>query len=359
VVLAVYNEELVLRQCLDSLLSIDYPHELFEILVGSDGSSDRTDEILRTYGLRYPQLRYSLFSERRGKVPVVNDLVSKSVGEIILFTDADVAFSSNIVQQHLRHYADGSVGGVAGSFMLAGQRDEGPLGAEQDYMSLEVRLRQNESDLDSTVGIFGGNYSLRKEYWSPLPNLPICDELYSTLRIIRRGKRMIFDQEALATEQFGRSMSDEYRRKMRFAARGFYTVRKFPDLLRPFAGLPALMLWSHKILRWLTPFFLLTLCAGTIVSWVFDHAAWVSYLGILEVTIVIAIGLGWLSEITSVRVPLLRKAYWFFVMNVAFARGTLNFLFGNEKKFWTQPTRYIGTGIPSVEDVGSQVAPLP
>jgi biofilm PGA synthesis N-glycosyltransferase PgaC len=359
IVLAVYNEELVLQQCLSSLLAIDYPRESFELLVGSDGSSDKTNEILRACASEYPQLRISLFPERRGKIPVVNDLVPLAHGEIILFTDADVTFAKDIIQVHLSNYADEYVGGVAGSFLLSGKREHGPLGAEQDYMSLEVRLRQNESDLHSTVGIFGGNYSLRRECWNPLPNLPICDELYSTLRIIRSGKRMVFDREALATEQFGRSMQDEYQRKKRFASRGFHTLKLFPDLLQPFAGLPALMLWSHKILRWLTPFFLIMLPAGTLSALLESRAMWIELLALLELGAVVSIALGWVAETTSFNLPFVRKAYWFFVMNLAFAFGTLNFLFSREQKFWSQPTRYaVEVGSPNTA-ASSKEVPAP
>jgi biofilm PGA synthesis N-glycosyltransferase PgaC len=341
IILAVYNEELVLRACLDSLLGLDYHEQLTEIIVGSDGSSDATNSILLEYEARCPRLKAFCFLSRRGKIPVMNELVPKAKGEILLFTDADVTFAPELAKMHVRHYANQNVGGVAGSLALAGKTDQGPLGSEQDYMSLEVRLRKHESEVHSTVGIFGGNYSLRRSMWSPLPNGPICDELYSALRIIRVNERMVFEGNAIATELFGRSMKDEYLRKRRFASRGFHTLFAFPDLL--FNGLPAVMLWSHKILRWLTPFFLGVLVLGTIIGLYETPSIVFQLLAGAEGIAVLLIALGWIFDLVGVSVPLLRQAYWFFAMNVAFAMGTLRFLLRTEQTFWSQPTR---AGVP-------------
>jgi cellulose synthase/poly-beta-1,6-N-acetylglucosamine synthase-like glycosyltransferase len=342
----VYNEEVALEHCLKALLSLDYPSECMEILVGSDGSSDHTNSILLGWSERHPQIRPYVFCERRGKIPVVNDLVAAATGEILFFTDADVTLAASSIRKHVRNYADPTVGGVAGNLVLADaerihtERVRGPLGSEQYYMSIENKLRQYEAELHSTVGIFGGHYSIRRELWNALPNAPICDELFIALTIVQSGKRMIFESEAIAQEYFGRSMADEFKRKTRFASRGMSTLLYFRTLMNPTRGWLAIMLWSHKALRWLTPFCLLGLIVGTVLE---AHsggtASWFQALLIVELAaaILVIAGAG-LSRLDR-SIPVLPHAYWFVTMNAAFALGAFRFLFKREQKFWSQTKR--------------------
>jgi len=339
ILVAAYNEEAVLHRCLTALVNLDFPKENLEFLVGSDGSSDGTNAILRGFASTHPQVSGIEFTDRRGKIPVMNDLARRAKGDILLFTDADVAFAPDACKKLVRHFADPEVGGVTGLITLTGVQEDGPLAAEKEYLSYEVRLRNNESNVGSTVGIHGGDYALRRKLWSPLPDEPICDELYAALLIISKGLRMVFEPQARATEKFSRTMRDEYNRRKRFATRGLFTLRAFPLLLEPTAGVIAVMLWSHKILRWLAPFFLLAFCFGTLLS-LFESR---SYSTIAVIVSELAIGLlvlvGYLSERFGVKVPLCRSLYWLFVMNVSFAVGTLTFLFNKERSFWPQPTR--------------------
>jgi len=306
--------------------SAGYPD--FEVLVGSDGSSDRTNEILQRYSLENSKIRPFLFEQRRGKIPVVNDLVAAAKGELLFFTDADVTLSPTSLLMHVQHYADPTVGGVAGNLEFSGfqKTSDGPLGSEQYYMSFENRLRRHEAELHSTVGIFGGHYSIRKTYWKPLPNEPICDELFIALTIIQNGKRMVFETCAVALEYFGRSMADEFARKTRFASRGFSTLKHFPRLLIPFNGWPSIMLWSHKALRWLSPFAVAALLLATIVGLI-GHPSNGAYLTLLTLEAIGALLIlgGALLSRSNNSTPILSHAFWFLTMNVAFAAAYLDF----------------------------------
>jgi poly-beta-1,6-N-acetyl-D-glucosamine synthase len=342
IILAVYNEESVLPQCLQAIASIAYPTDSIEILVGSDGSSDRTVAILREFANVLPNLTIYSFPQRRGKIPVVNDLVSHAHSELLFFTDADVTLDPLCLHRHARHYADTSLGGVAGNLLLFGEdeiRSE-PLSSEQYYMSVENRLRMDEAKLHSTVGIFGGHYSIRRSLWCELPNKPICDELYIALNIIESGKRMVFEGTAAAKERFGRSMTDEFQRKARFAARGVATLQHFPRLLSPRSGWLSAMLWSHKLLRWLAPFAFAVLIGISIFAVLRKNpAVWVQPLVFIELTGLLLVIAGLILNVSRRPLPILSHVYWFALMNVAFAIGVLRFLFNREKPFWTQSTR--------------------
>src|SRR5436190_22493415 len=125
IVLAVYNEELVLQRCIESLLALDYPKELIEIVIGSDGSDDKTNEMLADISKTYSFIKPHFFSDRRGKMPVLNDLVTKTTGKILLFADADITLSPNTLTAQIKHYADQDIGAVAGAYRIHSDANAG------------------------------------------------------------------------------------------------------------------------------------------------------------------------------------------------------------------------------------------
>jgi len=339
IILAVFNEEKVIEECINGLLQLDYPTSKVEILVGSDGSKDATNAILTRLGNAHSSIKPFFFTQQRGKCAVVNDLVKQASGEILLFTDADIVFPKEEIWLHVRHYATKEVGGVSGSLAFQSHHTDGLIQAESDYLSMELRLRLNEAKVHSTVGIFGGNYSIRRELWRPLPSDPVCDELYCGLSIIERGFRIIFDETALSYELYGRTMQDEFKRKVRFSARGLITMTHFPRLLGISGGVIALMLWSHKIIRWMTPFLL----AGVVVASVLgvistQNLLYTILLGLSSGILGISV-LGYLLEQVNTSIPGVKQVQWFVAMNIAFAKGIVRFFSRKEKPTWVPPTR--------------------
>lgn len=350
VILAVYNEEAVIEECLSSLRKQNYPHDKVEILVGSDGSSDATEKILKAIAAEDPRVRPHLFSDRRGKIPVVNDLVRSATGEILVFADADITLLPNSIACHTRHYADANVGCVAGQLTYRGNTGDLVMTSENDYMSFENKLRRNEALIHSTVGIFGGNYSLRRSEFRTIPDAPICDELFSALQVIEKGMRTVFDPEAISPEAFVRTIKDEFKRKSRYAARGFTTMTFFPSLVSPRSGLPSLMLWSHKMFRYLAPFFLILIALVSIAAQI---GAGSLYLTSMNTLMAIGVGVliaGAALDKLKLSVPGISHLYWLSAMNLAFCVGTLKFLFGRERKFWSQTTRTEAAHIGAISE---------
>src|SRR6185312_4274634 len=169
IILPVYNEEQVLERCVNALLTLDYPVNKLEIIMGSDGSNDATNDIIKRYAQRHSIIKPYIFPRQRGKMEVLNDLVTRATGEILFFVDADVMLSRNTLIRHAQHYASEEIGGVAGKLVI----DGGPtdvLESEQKYLALETSLREDESLLNSTVGLYGGNHSMRRSLWRVLPS---------------------------------------------------------------------------------------------------------------------------------------------------------------------------------------------
>jgi len=341
VIISAFNEEEHLAACLDSLLAQDYPLSSVEILAGSDGSSDETNRILSAYSDLHPVIKIFLFESRRGKMKVLNDLVGKATGEILFFVDADMMLSPRALHNHARHYGQPDIGGVAGIYRLISDAPSGVFVTENDYHSYEMWLRKNESLVSSTVGLSGGNYSIRKELWHELPSDQVHDDLYSVFTLFSSGKRLLFEPQAISTENFVRTLSEEFRRKARFSSRGFETLRYFPHLISPSSGFPALMIWSHKILRWLSPVLLLVIFLSTLVASFYHLWGYIQTLLIIELSLVGIALIGGLLYAAKISLPVFRHLFWFSAMNVAFITGTFRFLFRLDKKHWVIAPRSV------------------
>lgn len=339
VLLPAYNEEAVIEQALRTLMALDYPAGRFEIVVGSDGSSDRTNEIITRFAEEHPNVRAECYPDRRGKMLVVNDLAEASTGEILFFVDADVLVSSNSLRAHVRHFADDSVGAVAGAYSVVANRPNSIFGSERQLADSESKLRENESLIHSTIGMFGGNYSVRKELWVPIPSPFVYDDIFVVLSLITRGSRVIFEPESIAIDEHDRSLATEFRRKSRNASFGFATLRYFPELVGFRMGLQSIFLWSHKILRWLSPWALLTLVILAPIGYCADLGAFWAILTVIDCAAVLAGMIGGLAYWKKMALPGFHKVFWFLSMQAAFMFGALRFLTASEVQAWVQPPR--------------------
>jgi biofilm PGA synthesis N-glycosyltransferase PgaC len=336
IILPAFNEELVLRRCLDSLLCQNYPREKIEILCGSDGSTDQTNVILNEVANHNPMIRPFFFHQQRGKMLTLNDLVAKALNDILLFVDADVTLNPNAVLSHVRHYMDSSVGGVAGRLVIASERTDGIFRSESTFLSFESNLRRNEAEIGSTVGLYGGNYSVRRKLWKPLPDDRVYDDFFAVLTIVSQGSRLLYEEGAISTEIYGRNYREESARKKRNASRCLYTLRFMPGSL--FHGSAAWLLWPHKILRWTTGFLSLGLIVGSLGAYI-NGSYWMMPFIIIETFCILLVLLGGIARNTKHPIPLASGLYWFFSMNVAFMLGVIDFLLSRQEPIWSQSTR--------------------
>jgi len=333
IVASIYNEEKVIGEFLDSLLSLNYPTGEYDIHIASDGSYDQTNTIVAAYAELHPHIKPHYFDAQRGKIPVLNEMVGQAKGEILFFVDADVTFSTNTLLAHTRHYADPTVGAVAGAYQVDDRTSNTVGKIESQYASLEQRMRTSEGQLASAMNVSGANYSMRQSLWKQFPSALACDDLYIVLSILQQGKRIVSDPDAIAYERHDRTLADEFPRKVRSASRGYLTLASFPQLL--FARIPeSLLLWSHKILRWLSPFFLLA--AGLLSVWRFLETGNVFYGAyLLGLSALALIGsLAYFVERHGKSFPFFERIAWFAVMNYAFLVGAWKYLARTETSAW-------------------------
>lgn len=255
VIIVAHNEEAIIAAKLDNVLQIDYPPDRLEILVACDHSTDRTDEIVRKYAERGVKL--VCLVERGGKVAAQDSAFQHSTGEIIIFSDASTFLKPDIVRKLVRHFADPMVGCVSGEDHSISFTDPGRVGDEGLYVRYEMLIRRAESRLGCVVGVSGCCFAIRRGLWS-IFDLSLAEDFILPLLIRARGFKTVSDPEAIAYVHAVASSQEEFARRVRTATQGIMSLFAMKRLLNPWhAGSFSFALISHKLCRFVVPFFLL------------------------------------------------------------------------------------------------------
>ena len=259
VVMVVRNEERVLERKLENLLSLDYPGELIRLVVVSDGSTDRTEAILKSYASN-PRVNVVLNQLSRGKASGLNDAFEFAQGDIVVFTDARQEIEPGALGRLLENFADPQVGCVSGELML-GDPEKGEISENLGfYWRVEKRIRDLESASGSVVGATGAFYAIRRSLLSPLPAETILDDVYLPMQVARQGFRVVFDSRARVWDS-DLGAAREFARKVRTLSGNYQLLQLAPWLLTS-ANPIRFEFVSHKLLRLIVPFAL----AGAVVA---------------------------------------------------------------------------------------------
>jgi len=253
-VIAAYNEEKVIEEKIKNSLNINYPKNKFEIIIFSDSSTDRTDEIIKKYGKE--GIKLVRIEGRKGKTVCQNEVVKLAKGEIIVFSDANSMYEPTAIKKIVRNFYDEKVGCVVGELKyrqnIKGE-DINIVRGENVYWKYDQILKKLESKTSSVVSGNGSIYSLRKNVYIPLENIMNSDFI-EPLRIFKKGYKIIYESEAIAWENTSENVQQEFQRRIRMVTQTVYSILKdksLHDLLNPFRyGVFAIQLLSHKVLRW-------------------------------------------------------------------------------------------------------------
>jgi poly-beta-1,6-N-acetyl-D-glucosamine synthase len=240
IVISAHNESATITTKIQNLLALDYPSERVDILVGSDGSTDRTDEHLLE--MSSDRVHVFVFPNRRGKAAVLNTLIPKAHNEIIVLADARQTFDPKALRALVRPFADPDVGAASGELMLTGGA---PSAA---YWQYEKFVRSRESIVDSTIGVTGAIYAVRKTLFESIPEDTILDDVLIPMRVARRGFRVVIERDALAYEA-GVASREEFKRKVRTLSGNFQLFARERWLLNPLQNRLWWQTLSHKALR--------------------------------------------------------------------------------------------------------------
>ncbi|MDZ4243190.1 MAG: glycosyltransferase family 2 protein, partial [Candidatus Omnitrophota bacterium] len=256
IVVAAWNEQDVMEQKIRNLLSLDYPVQKMEIWIGSDGSTDRTEDIVRSFS--DDRVKLLAGRDRRGKPAMLNDVMSRVQAEIVVFTDARQTFDPQTVRELVANFSDPSVGCASGELMFREKEGATAKGVNL-YWNYEKFLRRCESRIHSILGATGAIYAIRRSLFSPVPDQVVLDDMFVPFQIIRRGYRSVFDETAKAYDDVAANSQEEHRRKARTLFGNYQIFGLFPDLFFPWRSPIAIQLFSHKFLRVVAPFLLIAI----------------------------------------------------------------------------------------------------
>lgn len=328
---AANDEAAVIARKIENSLSLDYPADRLEIVIASDGSTDGTNEIVRGWE---PRVRLLAFDVRRGKIAAVNDAMRSVSADIVVLSDANTFLRADAVRKLVQNFAEPEVGAVSGDVVLTGDR-AALAGSEDLYYRYERHLQRLESEIGSLVGVDGALYAIRRELFVPPPVDTILDDMAIPMAILRAGRRVVFEVDALADEAGSTSAREEFSRKVRVVAGAVQF------LLRADSGVPysqrqaIFTLTSHKALRWMSPAFGALAFAASVVlapGSTFFAAVLAAEGGVL--------GLGLAGCVPVLRrVNVIALAHYFCLVQAAAAVGFARGIAGRQPVAWRRFAR--------------------
>ncbi|HXV18528.1 MAG TPA: glycosyltransferase [Candidatus Omnitrophota bacterium] len=256
-----HNEEKYIVEKLENCLSLDYPGDKLEILAGLDGCTDRTAALAGSFHQR--GLRLFISEQWIGKSKMCERLIAESKSPILIFTDANTMLERRTLRELVKPFEDSSVGAVTGCLQYKPDRHDGPIG-EGMFKIFDNHLKHWESGLHSSVIVEGSLYAVRRELFENVP-AGTPEDLVLAMRLVKKGKRVLYWKSAVSTERFTPNLKDEFRRKVRIANRTLAGLSAHPECLNPFRfGYYAFFLWAHRVLPFAVIFFLGALLLATI-----------------------------------------------------------------------------------------------
>ena len=263
VIITAYNEERDLAAKLENTLALDYHPEGLEVLVASDCSTDRTDEIARSFAARGVRLHRQ--PERHGKTAAQNAAVELARGEIILFSDATTLYQRDVLHALLPNFADPSVGCVAGHLVYVDPAETATGAGARSYWGYETFLRRQESLACSLIGVPGALYAVRRAAYVPLEH-DACSDFIIATKMVEQGLRAVYEPRAVCSEETNLRPGREFSMRVRIIAQTLADLWRNRAMLNPLrSGFYAVELFSHKLMRYLVPFLLLACFVASLV----------------------------------------------------------------------------------------------
>jgi cellulose synthase/poly-beta-1,6-N-acetylglucosamine synthase-like glycosyltransferase len=329
VVITAYNEQASIREKLQNVLSLSYPSSLLDVTVVSDASSDDTDRLVLSCGFR--NVKLLRVEGRQGKTACQNAAVGGTTAEIVVFTDATTRIHSGALIALVENFSDADVGCVAGLLVYQGERGNLTAAGGASYWGYEVALRRAESDLSTLIGVSGCLYAVRRSAYRPIsPN--VISDFVIAMRMREQSLRTVLEPRAICFEDTLCRSKQELSMRVRVAVRSIGALvaeRRFLNVIRD--PVFAWQLWSHKLLRYASPYWMLIvmISSAALIRKPF-------YRGVLiaELVLLAAGLLGCILQVSAKGAGLLSKPYYFLLTNVASIIATLRYVKGERMVTW-------------------------
>ena len=329
-IMAAYNEEAYIERKINNCLSLDYPANKLEIIIGSDGSDDRTNEIVNKYSSK--GISFYPYPERRGKMAVINDSISYASGEICVFTDVSELFDTDAVKKLVRNFVDPGIGAVTGNHTYNPSDSELGRGTHL-YWRYQRWLQCKESRLYTILSCDGTIYACRRNLFIPQPMGIINDDKAIPLEIIRQGYRVIFEPEAIARGDVLHDTKLFFKQKVRGQAGMYQIFRLFGDMFLPKNFKVWFIFMSHALGPVMVPWLLLLLLVSNTVlcmtyPYNFTLALQIAFYALSVISVSI--------HRSNIVFPLVHIPYFFMVSNVASLVAFWSYIFNSQIVPWTK-----------------------
>lgn len=337
-VIAAYNEEYFIEQKISNSLLLNYPEGKLKLLFVTDGSSDKTPDIVA----RYPQIQLLHQPQRAGKIAAVHRAMNYVDTDAVVFTDANTFLNKDALIKICRHYSDTTVGAVAGEKRVhIDENADASAAGEGFYWKYESALKKWDSELYSVVGAAGELFSVRRSLYQPVEADTVLDDFMISMLIAAKGYRIIYEPEAYATETASENVSEELKRKVRIAAGGMQSILRLKKLFNPFPyPILSFQYISHRVLRWtITPFLLiLSFILNAVLALKPGETAMQGLL-LAQVLFYLLALLGLIMEKRQLRIKILFIPYYFCVMNYAVLAGIIRYFSTRQSAVWEKVQR--------------------
>lgn len=315
-----YNEEDVVGMKMENIRHTDYPKDKLHIVWATDGSTDRTNELLG----HYPEVRIMFKPERRGKTAAMNRAMAGIDTDIVIMTDANTMTNPGAIKEIVRLFQDPTVGCVAGEKRVKA-REEGQAASEGEglYWKYESTLKKWDNELYSAMGAAGELCAVRRSCFTEIPEDTLLDDFILSMNIVGNGLRIAYAPEAYAMEYGSADMTEEAKRKTRIAAGGLQSIWRLRRLMNPLRHpAVAFQFVSHRVLRWsITPVALMALIPLNTML-VFAKAGWIyTLVWMLQILFYSAAFGGYLYDMQGKKNRILYMPYYFLFMNINVFRG--------------------------------------
>jgi len=348
VIVTAYNEECALAGKLENTLTLDYPRELLEIIVASDCSTDRTDDIARTFGERGVRLLRQ--SQRLGKTAAQNMAVTEARGEVILFSDATSLYEPDVLRVMMPSFADPTVGCVAGRLVYVDPADSRIGRGARSYWGYETFLKEHESRIFSLIGASGCLYAVRRSAYVPL-YAEACSDFIIATKMVEQNLRAVYEPAAICTEETNRRSDKELKMRVRIIAQTFTDLWHHRAMMNPFrSGFYAVQLLSHKVMRYAVPFFLIAILTAS--ASLARHSTPYALVFLAQLGGYLSALGAWLLDRAGVHSRMLALPQYFVLSNLAVLIAFYQFLRGERYAHWetnresTSTRRATGTIAP-------------
>lgn len=336
-VVAAYNEEAYILQKIKNSLALDYPKDKIEFVFITDGSTDNTMNIIKMY----PEIKLYHSNERRGKINAINRIFPLLKSDILIFSDANTDINTEGLKNIVRNFKNEKVGVVAGEKRIYKNDINSSAEGEGIYWRYESYLKKLDSELYSTMGAAGELFAVRKSEMMHVEEDILIEDFYLSMKILEKGKKIVYEPEAYATETGSLNVQEELKRKIRISAGGLQSIIKLNSLLNPFKyGVVTLQYVSHRVLRWaICPFILPIIFILNLILTINNYNTTSIVLMALQIIFYALVYIGYAISNRSIKYKVILVSYYFFIMNYSVYLGLIRLIKGKQTVLWEKAIR--------------------